>query len=154
DSPLKHVVYASPQIVNQARFQSRNFIRDAALACRARRQFGQWRKQLFFGSNSFAQPQRAMIAGHRAVAMTARIIELGTAAASPKTGNLIKPITAAPTRQGEVLRSDRGTPLRGRIARNRPQTGAGLLGTSENRYNPPQVWDSSGECRLRAYDCL
>jgi len=60
----------------------------------------------------------------------------------------------APTRQGEVLRSDRGTPLRGRIARNRPQTGAGLPETSENRYNSPQVWDSSGECRIRCLESV
>jgi hypothetical protein len=37
----------------------------------------------------------------------------------------------APTRQGKVLRPDRGIPFQGRIARNRPQTGAGLPGTSE-----------------------
>jgi hypothetical protein len=55
----------------------------------------------------------------------------------------------APTRQGKVLRSDRGTPFQGQIARNRPQTGAGIPGTSENRYNLPQVRGSSGECRLR-----
>ena len=53
-----------------------------------------------------------------------------------------------PTRQGKVLRLDRGIPFQGRIARNRPQTGAGLLGTSENCYNRPQVRGSSGECRL------
>jgi Tautomerase enzyme len=55
----------------------------------------------------------------------------------------------APTRQGKVLRSDRGTPFQGQIARNRPQTGAGIPGTSENRYNLPQVRGSSGECRIR-----
>ena len=27
-------------------------------------------------------------------------------------------------------------------------TGARLPGTAENRYNPPQVWESSRECRL------
>ena len=56
----------------------------------------------------------------------------------------------APTRQGKVLRPDRGIPFQGRIARNRPQTGAGLPGTSENRYNLPQVRGSSGKCRFRS----
>ena len=50
----------------------------------------------------------------------------------------------APTRQGKVLRPDRGIPFQGRIARNRPQTGAAPL-----RYNLPQVRGSSGKCRFR-----
>ena len=56
----------------------------------------------------------------------------------------------APIRQGKVLRRDRGIPFQGRIARNRPQTGSGLPGTSENRYNLPQVRGSSGKCRMEA----
>src|SRR5215468_2083291 len=56
---------------------------------------------------------------------------------------------AAPTRQGEVLRSNCRTPFQGRIARNRPRTKAGLPETSENNYNAPQVRGSSGECRIK-----
>ena len=31
---------------------------------------------------------------------------------------------------------------------------SGTSGTSENRYNPPQVWDSSGECRFKHFGGL
>ena len=55
----------------------------------------------------------------------------------------------APRCRGKIDNSDPRTPLRGRIASDRPQKGRPLPGSPEDRYHPPQVRGSSGESRLK-----
>jgi hypothetical protein len=54
--------------------------------------------------------------------------------------------------RGKIDNSEPRTPLRGRIASDRPQKGRPLPGSPEDRNRPPQVRGSSGESRLRLAD--